>query len=455
MSSVLSSAFFFVVTLGILIAFHEFGHFWVARRLGVKVLRYSIGFGRPLWSTTRGPDKVEYVLAAFPLGGYVKMLDEREGPVAQEEQHRAFNRQPLAYRTAIVLAGPVFNFLLAVAVYWLVFMLGVSGLKPIVGDVAENSLAAHGGFMPGDRIITVGDMETKSWNSAVMALLDQSLSQTVVTMTVESEDGKVRARHLEVSSLPSELNQNNLFDLVGIGPARPRIPSVVGQVEAGSPAAKADLRTGDRIVSGNGETINDWAQWVEYVRARPDQTIAVEVEREGSRVALQLTPARMSSRGGDYGRIGAGVQQADDVISKFTVKEQYGPLVSVQKAFAKTWEITVLTLRMLYNMLLGEVSVSNLSGPLSIAQYAGGSASIGFVPYLTFLAIVSISLGVLNLLPIPVLDGGHLLYYLVEGVRGRPVSERTELLGQRIGVAMILAMMVLAFYNDLVRIFSG
>lgn len=455
MGSVLSSAFFFVLTLAVLIAFHEFGHFWVARRLGVKVLRFSIGFGRPLWSATRGQDRVEYVVAAFPLGGYVKMLDEREGPVAAEEQHRAFNRQPLLSRSAIVLAGPVFNFLLAIVVYWLVFMMGVSGIKPIVGEVVENSIAAQGGIVSGDTILAVGDMETLSWNAAVMALLDRSLSAPMVTVTIESEDGRVYERQLDVSSLPSSLSQNNLFDLVGIMPGRPKIPAVVGEVESGSPSANADLRTGDRIVRGNSETINDWAQWVQFVRARPDQPIEVEVERDGTFVILKLTPARVSNPGGDYGRIGAGVQHNEELLSRYTVNEQFGPLAAAGKALDKTWEISALTLRMLYSMVLGEVSVSNLSGPLSIAQYAGGSASIGVVPYLTFLAIVSISLGILNLLPIPILDGGHLLYYAVEGIRGRPVSEQTEMLGQRIGVAMIMAMMVLALYNDLARIFGG
>lgn len=455
MGSVLSSAFFFVITLGVLITFHEFGHFWVARRLGVKVLRFSIGFGKPLWSRTAGADKIEYVIAALPFGGYVKMLDEREGPVAAAEQHRAFNRQPLLSRSAIVLAGPVFNFLLAIVVYWLVFMAGVSGLKPIVGEIATGSIAEQGGFVPGDEIITVGTTETRSWNAAVMALLDQALAERVVAISIKTEDGKLQERHLDVSSLPSGLDQNNLFELVGFEPARPKIPPMIGQIEAGSPSAKADLRTGDLVLSGDGVAIEDWEQWVEFVRERPEKTIAVEVDRQGERVTLHLVPARVESRGGDYGRIGAGVQQADDEINRFTVKEQYGPLRSLGKAVAKTWEITVLTLRMLYNMLLGDVSVSNLSGPLSIAQYAGGSASIGLVPYLTFLAIVSISLGVLNLLPVPILDGGHLLYYVAEGIRGRPLSEHAEMIGQRIGVAMILSMMLLAFYNDLVRIFGG
>lgn len=454
MGSVFSAAFYFVLTLGLLVTFHEFGHYWVARRLGVKVLRFSVGFGKPIWSTVRGADRTEYVIAALPLGGYVKMLDEREGPVDAHEQHRAFNRIPLLHRSAIVLAGPVFNFVLAIAVYWVVFMLGVNGLKPIVGEVIPDSVAEQGGIVAGDQLVAINGVETPSWNSAVMALLDQALASGEVSVTVVNEMGDQAERTVDVSALPASLDQNNLLTLVGISPAKPKIPPRVGQVEAGSPASKSDLRTGDLVLRANDEAIEDYAQWVDYIRARPDQTIAVEVDRDGARMTLQITPERKHGRDGDFGRIGAGVQQADDVISRFTVKEKFGPIDAMGKAVMQTWDVSVLTLRMLYNMVAGEVSLKNLSGPLSIAQYAGGSASIGLVPFLMFLAIVSVSLGVLNLLPIPVLDGGHLMYYIAEAIRGRPVSESTEILGQRIGVAMILGMMVLAFYNDLIRIFG-
>jgi regulator of sigma E protease len=454
MNSVLWSALFFIVTLGVLITFHEFGHYWVARKLGVKVLRFSVGFGRPLWMKRYGSDATEYVIAALPFGGFVKMLDEREGEVAPHEVHRAFNRQSLPRRAAIVAAGPVFNFLLALGLFWLAYVLGVAGLRPIVGDVVQGTPAAEAGIAPGDEIIAVGDSDTPTWSAAIMALLDHGLAQESVNVTVENAAAVRAERQLDLARLSASLDQGNVLDVLGLQPARPKIPAVVGHIEAGSPAAAGGLQTGDRIVSADDMSITDWARWVDYVRSKPDRLMRVDIDRAGERVVLEIRPAAKSDRSGVYGRIGAAPQEAPDVSSQFSVVVSYGPVAALWQAVVKTWDVTALTLRLLGRMVVGEVSLSNLSGPLSIAQYAGGSASIGFVPFVTFLAIVSVSLGVLNLLPVPVLDGGHLLFYAAEAIKGKPLSAEAEMLGQRIGVLLIVALMILAVYNDLLRIFG-
>jgi regulator of sigma E protease len=450
MGTVLSSVFFFVVALGILITVHEFGHFWVARKAGIKVLRFSIGFGKPLWMKTAGPDQTEYVLAAIPLGGYVRMLDEREGEVAPEELHRAFNRQPLKKRFAVVVAGPLFNFLLAITAYWFIFVIGVTGMKPIVGEVAPGSIAAKGGLENGDHIVAVGERKTPTWEVVVVAMLEDALNNGEVAIRVQPKQGPEGVRVIQFDSIPEDMNRGGLLDFVGIHPYRPAIPPVIDKLAPGGAAEKAGIEVGDKVISADGEPINDWAAWVDYVRARPDQKIMVKVEREGKTTELALTPARIE---GGVGKIGAGVRlqaMPDDLKSVV----QYGPGAALVHAVSKTWNMSVLTLHMLGKMVIGDIALSNLSGPISIARYAGYSASIGFVSFLTFLAVVSISLGVLNLLPVPMLDGGHLLYYVIEFFKGSPVSEAAQMLGQKIGIAMLLSMMLLAFYNDILRFFD-
>ncbi len=450
MGTVLSSVFFFVVALGILITVHEFGHYWVARKSGIKVLRFSIGFGKPLWSKTAGPDRTEYVVAAIPLGGYVRMLDEREGEVAPDEVHRAFNRQPLSKRFAVVLAGPLFNFLLAIIAYWLIFVVGVTGMKPIVGAVAEDSIAAKGGVQSGDRIVAVGGRETPTWEVVVVSMLDDALDSGEVMIRVEPAQGADEAqRVIRFDKIPEDLNRGGLLDFIGIRPYRPVIPAIIGKLAPDGAAERAGIEVGDRVVSADGESIEDWEQWVDYVRARPERAIAVGVERQGELIKLELTPARVE---GDVGKIGAGVR-LQEMPEELKAKVQYGPSEALLAATVKTWDMSILTLRMLGKMVTGDVSLSNLSGPLSIARYAGYSASIGFISFLTFLAVVSISLGVLNLLPVPMLDGGHLMYYVVEFFKGSPVSEAAQIMGQKIGIALLLGMMLLAFYNDILRFF--
>src|SRR3569833_1485500 len=387
MSSVLSSIFFFLIALGLLIAIHEFGHYWVARRLGVKVLKFSIGFGKPLWKTTRGADNTEYALAAIPLGGYVRMLDEREGEVAPHELHRAFNRQPVGKRFAIVVAGPLFNFVLAIAAYWLVFLIGITTIKPVVGEVAPESPAAEAGFTSGDQIVAVADEATPGWQNVALTIIEKALDED-------------------------------------------RVPVEVKDVQ--------------------GEPVDDWEDWGAYVRAHPEQVIRTEVVRGGEHLVFNITPKLRATKEGDIGYVGAAVAmpEANDAEHELTAVVRYSPLAAVGEAMAKTWLLSVLTLRMLWGMVAGEVSVSIISGPISIAQYAGYSAQGGIVSFLTFIAIVSISLGVLNLLPVPVLDGGHLLYYIIEWIKCSPVSDAVQAFGQRIGVTALLLLMVVAVYND-------
>lgn len=450
----LSSVFFFILAIGVLVSVHEFGHFWVARRLGVKVLRFSIGFGKPLLTWRRKNDPTEYVIAAIPLGGYVQMLDEREGPVDASEYHLAFNRKPVLSRCAVVVAGPLFNFLLAIAIYWVVFMIGVNGIKPIVGDVSADSLAGRGGFQTLDVIERVGDTETPTWNTVLLELLAGSLEREPLDITVRDSDGVERQRVLAFQTVPEIIDQDKLMDSIGLRPYRPQLPAVIGQVEAGSAAAEAGLRIGDRVLGWNGEAIVSWEAWVNIIRAHPEQSGEVTIERNGEQHVLSLKPRRVETADGDIGRIGAGVEVPAGFGEDLTTTVRYSPLTAMGMAVSKCYAMTALTLNMLGHMVQGSVSASNISGPISIAQYAGVSAGMGLVAFLGYLAVISISLGVLNLLPIPILDGGHLLYYLLEAIKGSPVSEKTMMVGQRIGIALLISVMVLAFYNDLVRLFS-
>ena len=455
MSSFLTSVLALVVTLGLLIAFHEFGHYWTARKLGVKVLRFSIGFGKPLWSRRHGPDDTEYVIAAFPLGGYVKMLDEREGEVAEAERHRAFNNQSVWSRIAIVAAGPVFNFIFAIIAFWLMYMLGVQGVKPVIGEVAPASIAAEAGLRAGDEILAVDDRLTPTWSTARLALLDKSLDEDRIALRVRGEDGRERRLSLPVATVPAEEKQEDLLRSVGITPWRMDYPPVLGELAADGAALEAGLRTGDRVLSANGEPIEDWMSLVEFVRAHPEQTVRLEIERDGTRLEVDVHIAGRVTDSGVIGRIGAAPAPVGPLPEAMRAEVRYGPVAAVGEALAKTWQMSSLTLRMIGKMIVGEVSVENLSGPITIASYAGYSASVGLTSFLYFLAIISISLGVLNLLPIPLLDGGHLMYYLVEIVKGSPLSDEVQMQLQRIGIALLAMLMLLAFYNDLNRLWGG
>ena len=445
----------FIAAIGVLVTVHEYGHFWVARRLGVKVLRFSVGFGKPLALWRRGPDQTEYVIAAIPLGGFVRMLDEREGNVTEQDLPRAFNRQSLPVRTAVVLAGPLFNFIFAVFAYWLMFVLGVGGARPWIGEIDPGSLAEQSGLTSEQEIVAVDGRPAQTWEAAIQAIIGASLDTSEIPLTVRGIGAEPRDLILDMGSVVvDDLTRGHFFTALGFEPLRPRFSPVLGDLESGAPAARAGLMPGDLILSANGEDIPDWAMWVSFVREHPGQSLQVRLERAGSIVELELTPAVVDDGKVVFGRIGAGVAPLPHEIERYYTTVRYGVVESVRFAVERTYETTALTLRMFWKMLSLEISLENLSGPISIAQYAGYTAKIGPSKFIEFLAIVSISLGILNLLPIPVLDGGHLMYYFIELFKGRPVSEEAQFFGQRLGIAMLFGLMGLAFYNDLTRVFG-
>lgn len=448
----LISVLAFVFALSVLIAVHEFGHFWAARSLGVKVLRYSIGFGRALWSWRAGPDQTEYVVAALPLGGYVKMLDEREGEVPPAETHRAFNRQPLAKRFAIVSAGPVFNLLFAVLAYWVMFVYGVPGFKPIIGQVSSGTPAAQAGLQRGQEIVAVDGGATPTWGAALDALLPRALRGEMATLEVRQKAGKSETVKLDLASLGPELKPGDLAPRIGIEPYSPPIPPVVDEVMNGSAAQHAGLKPHDRIVAVNGQRIDRWQQLVDVVRKHPGKALTLKVLRAGKTLEITVTPKSVETAQGTIGHLGAAAKVEPALFDSLRAKQQYGPIDAIREAVTKTWDTSTLTLQMLGEMVIGRASVQNISGPITIAVYAKASALAGFAQFMSFLGVVSLSLGVLNLLPIPILDGGHLMFYVVELIKGSPVSERTEAIGQKIGLAIILLLMSLAFYNDLMRL---
>ncbi|HEY8521781.1 MAG TPA: RIP metalloprotease RseP [Gammaproteobacteria bacterium] len=458
MMDLVQSVLAFVVAIGVLVAVHEFGHFWVARRLGFKVLRFSIGFGRPLlrWHG-KDADRVEYWISAIPLGGYVKMLDEREAPVPAAEVHRAFNRRPVPHRILVLLAGPGFNFLFAIAAFWLMFVTGVPGLKPIVGDVAEGSIAAKAGLMPDDEIETVGGRATATWEHATLAFLDELLADGRIDLTVRGADGRTRLVELDVRGREAELTEPAaLFTGLGLRPG-PLLPPIVSDVTPGQAADRAGIRAGDRVVQADDVEIRAWDQWVEFVRERPGETVQITVERDGKRLTLPLTIDSVEEDGQTIGRIGAWRvnQFPPEVVERYAAEQRYDPIEALPNAVVRTWEMSALTVRMLGRMVIGDVSVKNISGPITIAEYAGDSAAAGIAAFLSFLAVVSLSLGIINLLPVPVLDGGQIVYQVAEWLKGSPLSERAMVLGQQVGVLLLIVLMTFVFYNDLSRIFGS
>jgi regulator of sigma E protease len=455
-----------LVTLGILVTIHEYGHFSIARWCGVKVERFSVGFGKPLlrWRGKPLPgetseEATEYVIGMLPLGGYVKMLGEQD-EVSPADRERAFNHKPLSQRAAIVAAGPIANFLLAIFVYWLMFMTGVSGLAPVIGAIAEDAPAAVAGLQPGDEIVAVDGTSTATWQDVRVRLLDRLGETGKLELQVQSANGAPRTHTLALDRWLAGSEEPDLLGALGMTPFHQVIPARLGEILPEGRAQAAGLLADDLIVSADGVPVRDWAHWLEVIQASPERTLQVTVLRDGLQVGLTLTPAvrlddtgqpELNSAGNTQGYIGAQVS-VPALPPEMTRNVSYSPFAALPQAVSETWDNSIFVLESIQKMLAGLISVSNISGPITIAQVAGETASYGMEYYLGFLAVLSISLGVLNLLPIPVLDGGHLFYYAIEGIIRRPVPRRIQEWGMQFGVLLVAGIMFLAIYNDVNRL---
>jgi regulator of sigma E protease len=450
MGDALTSILAFVVAISILVTIHEYGHYIVGRWAGMKVLRFSVGFGKPVWTWVRGKDRTEFCISSIPLGGYVRFLDGREGPVDPEDEGRAFDHRPVPARIAVLLAGPLFNFLFAIFAYWILFLNGIPTLQPAVGDVEPQSYAARAGLEFGDKIVAVGEVDTADWESTLVNIFDQLVADGRVPLTLESGDGRQRRALIMVGEDASRLTEPNmLFEGLGFEPWQP--PAVIAELTEGGAAAGAGMAVGDRIISIDGNDISNFSDLIDVVVARPDEAVAVAYVRDGRRSEIDVVLGHQEVEGEVRGLLGVG---GSNDYGDYAHLRKFGPIESVTQATQRTWTATVFTLRMLGRMVTGDVSIKNISGPINIARYAGSSARRGVNEYLSFLALISISLGVLNLLPVPVLDGGQIVFQSVELVTGSPLSERSQIIGQQFGIFALILLMSFAFYNDIVRIVS-
>ncbi len=456
----------FIFTLGLLVTIHEYGHFQVAKWCGVKVLKFSIGFGKPLFTKKFGKDQTEFILAAIPLGGYVKMLDEREmesGPdslkspltYSEADLKRAFNRQSVTKRIAIVLAGPIANLLLAVILYWIILMMGVVGMKPMLGKVPDNTPAASASLVQGETIQKINGKAVTTWQDARWLLLNEALKSKSVEVQAINSNEEIHVHQLNLSGVNYDDANQDILTTLGLTIYQPDIPARVGEVTKNSPADVSGLKPNDLIRQINNIQVNVWEDFVQEIRRHPNVPIAVLIERNGVDVKLTVTPEPIAENNKTVGRIGATFKIEQAEFDKIFVTTHYSPFGALLKATEKTWDTAIFSLKMLGNMLTGKVSWKGMSGPVTIASYAGQSANMGIKIFISFLALISISIGVLNLLPIPVLDGGHLMYYMVEILTGKPVSEAAMIIGQKVGFTLLGMMMVIAFYNDINRLIIG
>jgi regulator of sigma E protease len=448
----MQSLFFFIVALSILVVVHEFGHFWVARRCGVKVLKFSVGFGQPLWKKI-GQDGTEYILAAIPLGGYVKMLDEREGEVPPEQIDQAFNKKTLAARTAIVAAGPIANLLFAIFAYWLIFIIGIPGMRPMIDEVIIDSPASYAQFRAGDEIKQINGNDTPTWSSVRKELFKISQSGGTADITVNLGGIEIQ-RQLEIAKTDLDSSvARPLLNELGLIPIQLKYKPIIGSIVRGGAAEKAGLIEGDELLSFEDRTIVDWAEWVELIRSHPDRAMPITIMRNAEKLSLSVTPNKTAD---NIGRIGAGLDVSQTEIPDYLQAElRYGPISALGYAVQETWDFSISTIKGIAGMLIGTVSSKNIGGPITIAQIAGASAEQGLIAFIYFLAMISVSLGILNLLPIPILDGGHLVINFIEWVKGEPLSENAQLQGQKIGIILLLSLMFLAFFNDLSRLFGS
>ena len=445
----------FALALGVLIVVHELGHFVIARLCGVKVLRFSVGFGRPLLIGRYGADKTEWAISAFPLGGYVKMLDEREGPVDSHELPRAFNRQPVWKRILIVIAGPLANLLLAILLYWVIFMQGMEELRPVLAAPPGATPAAAAEVQDGETVRRVNGKPVATWQELRWELMQVVADRTPVILEVINLRQEISTRRLEIRSLPEADYESDLPTGLGLKPYRPPLRPIIGLVTNGSAAERAGMQSGDEILAIGGLPVRAWGEVSALIRQSPGTPLVVELRRDGQLLRLQATPALVEEGGQSIGRMGIQVRDDPALRQMMMITVRYGASAALLKAAAHTWETSIFSVKMIGRMIAGEVSWKNLSGPVTIADYAGQSARLGWSYYLRFLALISISLGVLNLLPIPILDGGHLLYYIAEIVKGGPLSERVMEIGQQIGFCLLVMLMAFAFYNDINRLVSG